>query len=632
MHKKQKERRVIFSGIFIVVALLSNYLNVNPVIGNSLMIAAAIIAGYPIAKNAIQEIRYKVFGIDVLVTVAVIGAIFIQEYWEAAAVTFLFMLGSYLESRSLEKTRSSIQSLFDKAPKKATVLRNGMEMEVDPSEVQRGETVIIKPGEKIPVDGSVLKGKASVNQAAITGESIPVEKNGEDQVFSGTVIETGSLQVKAEKVGEDTTFSRILEMVEEAQDSKAPTQKFLERFSKYYTPSILIFAIVLYLITMDIELALTLLVISCPGALVISAPVSIVSGIGNAAKQGILFKGGEYVEKMAKVNAIVFDKTGTLTIGKPVVTNIKSYGINEQQLLKLSARAEMHSEHHLAKAVVEEAKKKIKEPLTSAEEFESLAGHGVRAEVDGEEIFIGTRSLMKKHQILIPEEMEEYLVSEEKKGQTAVLVTNHEKVLGVISIADQVRPHTKDMIQKIKKSGIQKTIMLTGDNPRTAATVTEETGVDEYRADLLPEDKVTAIKELQEQGYTVAMIGDGINDAPALATADVGVAMGAAGTDVAMETADLVLMSDQIEKLPYSIGISKATITNMKQNITFAVVVVMSLLIGVLTKTVFLASGMLIHEVSVLIVIINAIRLLKYRVKEKEIQSYSKVIRQHVEE
>lgn len=631
MNKKQKENRVIFSGILIGLALLLNYFNFNTTFGNILMILAAIIAGYPIARNAVQEIRYRVFGIDVLVTVAVIGAIFIQEYWEAAAVTFLFMLGSYLESRSLEKTRSSIQTLFDKAPKKATVVRNGLEIEVDPSEVQTGELVIIKPGEKIPIDGSVIKGKASVNQAAITGESIPVEKIGEDAVFSGTVVETGSLHVKAEKVGEDTTFSRILEMVEEAQDSKAPTQKFLEKFSKYYTPSILIFAIVLYLITLDIELALTLLVISCPGALVISTPVSIVSGIGNAAKQGVLFKGGEYVEKMAKVNAIVFDKTGTLTIGKPVVTNIKSFNLSDFQLLKLAARAEMHSEHHLAKAVVEEAKKRIKQPIASAEEFESIAGHGVRAEVEGKEIFIGSRSLMKIHQIAIGDEIEEYLIAEERKGQTAILVADAEKILGVISIADQVRHHTKEMIQKIKKSGIQKTIILTGDNPRTAAAVMEETGVDEFRAELLPEEKVSVIKELQAQGYTVAMIGDGINDAPALATADVGVAMGAAGTDVAMETADLVLMSDQIEKLPYTIGISKATISNMKQNITFAVVVVMSLLIGVLTKTVFLASGMLIHEVSVLIVIINAIRLLKYRNREKEIQSNRNPARKHVE-
>ncbi|HJV47280.1 MAG TPA: cation-translocating P-type ATPase [Bacillota bacterium] len=613
MGKKRKGQIVTISGSFICLALILRYAGLFLTFADGMMIVAAIIAGYPILKNALQALRFRILGIETLVSVAVIGAMFIEEYWEAAAVTFLFTLGSYLEARTLEKTRSSLKSLFDLAPKKATIIRDGVETEVSPDEVIQGEIVLVRPGEKIPVDGTILKGSASVNQAAITGESIPVSKRKDESVFSGTVIEVGYLEVVAEKVGEDTTFSRILEMVEEAQENKAPTQKFLERFAAYYTPAIIVLSILVYLVTKDLVLSLTLLVISCPGALVISAPVSIVAGIGNGARKGILIKGGDHLEKASKVDVVAFDKTGTLTVGKPEVTRIKSYHMQENELLKLTARAEIGSEHHLGRAVIEEAKKRFSDSLVMADEFSVYMGQGVRALVDGRELWIGNRKLLMENGINIPNDVEMDLQQEENNGQTAILVADSQGVQGVISIADVLREDAYELVSQLKKTGIKKIVMLTGDNQRTAAAVAGRLGIDDYYAELLPENKVLVLKGMQQSGYVVAMVGDGINDTPALATADIGIAMGGTGTDVAMETADIVLMSDRLDKLPYVLGLSRATVGNMMQNIYFAVIVVTVLLIGVLFKTVFLASGMLVHELSVLLVILNAIRLMKYK-------------------
>ena len=496
-------------------------------------------------------------------------------------------------------------------------MRDGEEVEISPDEVEQGETVRVRAGDMIPVDGTIKVGRASVNQAAITGESIPVNKAENDPVFSGTVLETGYLEVAADRVGDDTTFSRILELIEEAQENKAPTQKFLERFSNYYTPAILILSIVVFAFTRDLVLSLTLLVIACPGALVISAPVSIVAGIGNGAKNGILIKGGDHLERSGKVRIVAFDKTGTLTIGKPKVTRIKAYKIPENDLLQLAARAEIQSEHHLGRAVVEEAKNQQLLPVREAEDFAGVPGQGLKATIDQETVLIGNRKLLVENGVSIPEQVESYLQQEENNGQTAVLIANSQEVLGVISIADVLRNEAYQIVDRLKRVGVKKVVMLTGDNKRTAAAVARKLGIDEFYAEQLPENKVAVIKALQKAGNVVAMVGDGINDAPALATADTGIAMGSAGTDIAMETADIVLMSDRLDKLPYALGLSKATLANMKQNIFFAVIVVVSLLLGVLAKTVFLASGMLVHELSVLLVILNAIRLMKYKEAKK---------------
>ena len=611
MLKMTKGHRVLISGILVGTSfILKEILGYVP-ITKIVMILSTLIAGAPIFKNAYEAIKYKIVGIDVLVTIAVTGAMFIGEFWEGAAVTFLFMLGDYLESRTIEKTRSSIKELLDLAPDTARVIRDGMEIEINPDEVLKDDLVIVKPGEKISVDGTVMEGNAYVNQAAITGESIPVNKNLETSVFSGTIIESGYLIIKADKVGEDTTFARILQMVEEAQDKKANTQKFLEKFSKYYTPGIIILAIALYLITKDIVLALTLLVIACPGALVISTPVSIVAGIGNGAKHGVLIKGGEIMEKLGTIKVLAFDKTGTLTVGKPSITHIGTNDITEKELLRLAAIGESYSEHPLGRAIIHKAEKEIGEIDAVPEEAEIITGQGLKAVIEGKTYLIGNRKLFSANGVDI-KAWEEYLKKEEDKGQTSVIVGNTENVLGIISIADTIREDAKKLITNLKSLGVKRIVMLTGDNKRAAKAISEELGIDEYFAELLPEDKVRLLGELQDKYGTTAMVGDGVNDAPALASADLGIAIGGMGTDVAMETADVVLMSGSIRKLSHAIGLSRATVRNMKQNIYFAILVAALLLMGVLVKTVNLSFGMLVHELSVLIVIINAVRLISY--------------------
>lgn len=609
MFKLSKGKIVLISGILAVISLVLKETIGYELITIILMLAVTIIAGAPIFKKAIGALRFKILGIDALVSIAVIGALIIGEYWEAAAVTFLFMFGDYLEARTIQKTRSSIQSLLKLAPDLARVVRDGVEVEVDPSEVNVNESVIVKPGEKIAVDGIVIQGNAYVNQASITGESISVYKDIDDSVYSGTIIESGYLVIKALKVGEDTTFARILEMVYEAQDKKAKTQKFLERFAKYYTPFIILLAIVFFLITWDIRMALTLLVIACPGALVISAPVSIVAGIGNGAKKGVLFKGGEIIENLNKIKVIAFDKTGTLTKGKPTVEALKTYGISDEELLRLAVIGESYSEHPLGKAIINKGNEVIGQISEQGTDYEIITGKGLKFSYQGVTYYIGNRKLFINNQI--DDEQEEYLRNEEDLGRTSVIVGTDSKVIGVISIADVIRDDSRQLIKDLKTKG-KKLVMLTGDNERVARYIASQLGIDEYYADLLPEDKVTKLNELKAKYGSVCMVGDGVNDAPALATSDLGIAMGGVGSDVAMETADVVLMSAELKKLSYAIGLSSKTVTNMKQNIIFALVVAGMLLLGVLVELVNLSLGMLVHEASVLLVIINAARLINY--------------------
>ena len=582
----------------------------------AVMLTSTVLAGYPVVRKAIGALRYRIVGIEVLVSVATVGAILIGEYWEAAAVTYLFLFGGYLEAKTLEKTRSSIKALLNLAPETARILKNGREEVVDPKSVAQGDRVIIKPGERIAVDGTVEDGLAYVNQSTVTGESLPVERQVGQQVFAGTVVESGYLIVEAEQVGNQTTFARILELVEEAQDAKAKTQKFLERFSQYYTPGIMVLSLILFLLTRDIRLSLTLLVIACPGALVISAPVSIVAGIGNGARKGILVKGGDVMERLGTVRAIAFDKTGTITKGEPEVVSMQAFGIDRDNLLQIAASGETYAEHPIAKAIVGYGAKRLPQDFRIPEETNPIAGKGVVFVLGGNTYLMGNRALFADHGISL--ELHETAIRiEEEQARTVVIVGDTERVLGFFAIADMVRPQAKGLLKALKRIGIRHVVMLTGDNERTARTIAGQLGFDAYRASLLPQDKVKALKELQDKYGTVAMVGDGVNDAPALATADLGIAIGGAGSDVAMETADVIVMSSHLSMLTHAVGLSRATVRNMKQNIVFAILVAIILLAGVLIRTVDLSFGMLVHEFSVLLVILNAIRLMGYGKKSK---------------
>ena len=601
----------LISGILIALGWSLGRFNPQNTLTPLLMLTAAVIAGAPIARNAWQTLRFRILGIPALVTIAALGAIAIGEYWEAAVVTFLFAFGSYLEARTLDKTRGALRELLELAPQVARVRRGDEEVEIAAADVQVGDLVIVRPGEKIPVDGEVATGIATVNQAAITGESIPVEKAVGDKVFGGTINEAGYLEITTDRAGEDTTFARIIHLVEAAQAEKGRSQELLDRFARYYTPGIMVAALLTFVLTRNAVLALTLLVIACPGALVIATPVSVVAGIGNAARQGILIKGGDHLEKIGRIETIVLDKTGTLTMGRPELVGVWARTEDEEGLLRLAGTVEKFSEHPLARPIVDAAE--ANGALPQATSFQVWPGRGVSAEVEGRQIAVGSIKLMEQLGVGFDEIAVQRLREQEERGRTAVLVAEGTEVIGALFLADTPRSDAYSLAGDLKKHGIKEVIMLTGDNDLTAKAIADELGLDGYYAERLPEEKVDVIKELRQKGRVVAMVGDGINDAPALAVADVGIAMGAAGTDVALETADLVLMADRLDKLPYAIGLSRGTLRNIRQNVVFAIIVVFALLAGVLGQTVVLASGMLIHQASVLLVILNAMRLLRYK-------------------
>ncbi|WP_128905635.1 heavy metal translocating P-type ATPase [Halorubrum amylolyticum] len=611
----------------------------------AILVLATIVGGYDIAKTAYHEVTNRTLGIKTLVTLAAIGAIVIGEYWEAAAVVFLFSLGSYLEGRTMRKTRTALQELLEMTPDTATVRRDGELQEVPARDIEEGEVVVVKPGGKIPVDGTVVDGESSegsetprangepvsaVNQAPVTGESAPVHKADGDEVYAGTVNQEGALEVRTTGAGTDTTLERIIRRVEEAQEAQSPTESLIDRFAKYYTPAVIVLAIGAYAVTQNAILSLTLLVIGCPGALVIGPPVSIVSAIGNAARSGVLMKGGEHLERAGKIDLVAFDKTGTLTKGETTVADVEGFGVADDEVLALAATAEKKSEHHLADAIVDAAREQPtaatdggatvtnandtdagSRSVPDPDDFDVVAGKGVIAHADGHEVVVGNRALLDDRGIDIPSRVADYVHEREERGETVVHVIRDGDIIGAIAMRDELRKSAPGVVAALRDAGIE-TVMLTGDNERTAAAVAEEVGIDEYRAELLPEDKQTVIDAYQADGHVVAMVGDGINDAPSLATADVGIAMGAAGTDTAIETADMALMADDLERIPYAVTLSKATRRNVLENVGLAVLTVTVLLAGVLTSYVTLAAGMLVHEASVLAVILNGMRLLRY--------------------
>lgn len=605
-------------------ALILGALAAGPGLGASrvfgaLMVAAALVAGYDVAARAVRQLRQRRFTIELLVTIAALGGIAIGEYWEAAAVTFLFRLGGWLESRTLRRTRAALGELLANAPARARVVRDGVRVEVDPTDVRPGETVVVLPGERIPVDGVVLSGGAAVMQSMITGESVPAEKVAGDDVYAGTVAEDGMLELRATGIGADTTLARIVRRVEEAQEAKAPSQRLMESFAAWYTPGVILMAVLALVATRDVALALTLLVIGCPGALVLAMPVSVVAGIGRAARNGVLIKGGQHLEDAARITAVAFDKTGTLTTGRPQVVR----GADSDDVLELAAFAEAGTTHPFARAILRAAEGRVPvaagsvtstpAPVSTpaAADAETRVGRGVIAWRDGRRVAVGSRAFMDELDIDMAHRFAEDADADERIGATTIYVADGDEVIGSLGLADTVRPEAADALRKLRHSGIERMVMLTGDAPAPAGAIGAALDLDEVHPELLPDDKLERVKALQKEGYVVAMVGDGINDAPALAAADVSIAMGAAGSDVALETADVALMTDDLDRLGYAVRIARATRRNIRQNVAIALATVLLLLAGVLQGSVHMANGMLVHQASVLLVTLNAMRLLR---------------------
>ncbi|HGO1454865.1 TPA: heavy metal translocating P-type ATPase [Staphylococcus aureus] len=577
------------------------------------LIIASILGVAPIAIQAYQALKVKVVSIDVLVTIAVIGAVLIQNYEESAIVTFLFLFGSYLEQRTLNKTRSAIKELTELAPESALKqMENGEFEEVDVNDVDEGDILLVKTGAKVPVDGTVLTGEGHINEASITGESLPVSKKVDSEVFAGSILENGTIQIRADRVGEDTTFGRIIELVEEAQDSKSEAERFIDRFSKYYTPAVLVLGFIVWFFSKDIELAITILVLGCPGALVIGVPVSNVAGIGNGARNGVLLKGSEVINDFSRVDTIVFDKTGTLTVGNPEVAEKEFYGKNTEEVLGYLASVERESDHPLAKAVLQDIGETT---FSTVEETEVVKGGGIVAKIGVHRIAVGNVALMEKENVKLSEKAKKDVERFDKNGNSLVLTAVDGELNVLMGIRDQIRPGVKKDLQKLKKLGVKNLVVLSGDNQGTVDLVARELGLTEAHGHMLPEGKSAYIEKMQAEGGIIAFVGDGVNDSPSLALADIGIAMGS-GTDVAIETSDVVLMNSDFSRLPHALGLTKSTSRNMKQNIAIAVGVVLILLASLLfSEWMNMSIGMLVHEASILVVILNGMRLLRYRLR-----------------
>lgn len=610
----KKNSITLISAILIALAFFGRFSLDNMAIFNWSLIIASILGVAPIAIQAYQALKVKVVSIDVLVTIAVIGAVLIQNYEESAIVTFLFLFGSYLEQRTLNKTRSAIKELTELAPESALKqMENGEFEEVDVDDVDESDILLVKTGAKVPVDGTVLTGEGHINEASITGESLPVSKKVDSEVFAGSILENGTIQIRADRVGEDTTFGRIIELVEEAQDSKSEAERFIDRFSKYYTPAVLVLGFIVWFFSKDIELAITILVLGCPGALVIGVPVSNVAGIGNGARNGVLLKGSEVINDFSRVDTIVFDKTGTLTVGNPEVAEKEFYGKNTEEVLGYLASVERESDHPLAKAVLQDIGETT---FSTVEETEVVKGGGIVAKIGVHRMAVGNVALMEKENVKLSEKAKKDVERFEKNGNSLVLTAVDGELNVLMGIRDQIRPGVKKDLQKLKKLGVKNLVVLSGDNQGTVDLVARELRLTEAHGHMLPEGKSAYIEKMQAEGGIIAFVGDGVNDSPSLALADIGIAMGS-GTDVAIKTSDVVLMNSDFSRLPHALGLTKSTSRNMKQNITIAVGVVLVLLASLLfSEWMNMSIGMLVHEASILVVILNGMRLLRYRLRE----------------
>ncbi|MDW0114217.1 heavy metal translocating P-type ATPase [Sporosarcina saromensis] len=616
---RRKENIVTFlSLIFVIAGMTYTYKEIpNPTVATGLFAVAIIIGGTGMFLTGLKNLARLDFDMKTLMTIAIIGAAIIGEWQEAAVVVLLFALSEALEAYSMNKARQSIRDLMDIAPPSAVVKRNNEVLELQTEDIQIGDILLVKPGQKIAMDGIVKSGRSTVNQAPITGESVPVLKEVNDEVFAGTLNEEGALEVTVTKLVGDTTIAKIIHLVEEAQAEKAPSQKFVDKFAKYYTPIIIAVAILVAIVPPLfgaewqpwIYQGLAVLVVGCPCALVVSTPVAIVTAIGNAARQGVLIKGGVHLEEMGRITAVAFDKTGTLTRGYPEVTDfIVGRGANAD-ILQSVAAVESMSQHPLARAIVNYAKGQG--PITKeVSNFQSVTGKGAYADVDGELIHVGS-VLWASELTELPDDMKQHAVKLQQAGKSVMAVLANHTFQALIAVTDPLREESAKVLQQLKAIGIRHTVMLTGDDQRTAEAIALQTGVTDVRAGLMPEDKLTAVKELIGDYGRVAMVGDGINDAPALAASSIGIAMGGAGTDAALETADIALMADDLSQLPYTMKLSRKTLQIIKENIMFAlglkIVALLLIIPGWLTLWIAIFADM----GATLLVVLNSLRLLR---------------------
>ncbi|MFD2728058.1 heavy metal translocating P-type ATPase [Enterococcus camelliae] len=607
---------VIISGLLLILGYFTSIISAS-FFSNLFFALSMIISGSRPAKSAYYTLKSISLDMNVLMISAAIGAGVIGEWSEGALVVFLFAIGSLLQNKAVEKTRNSIKSLLDLTPEVTQVKQGDRFIEKQVTDIQLDDVIFVKAGERIPLDGVVLKGNSSVDQAPITGESIPITKVVTDAVFAGTINQEGSLEIKVTHLSGESTIARIIQMVEEAQEKKAPSEAFVDQFAKIYTPIVFIMALAVMIVPPLFSQSsfsewfykgLELLVVACPCALIISTPVTIVSAIGTAAKNGILIKGGNYLEKAGSLTAIAFDKTGTITEGRPKVSKVQGYGETETEVLRLLAALEVHTTHPIGQAIVTYATEK-QVPILAATAFQNISGKGVTGDISEVTYFAGNVALFEKD-ILTPEQMQQ-VKQFQSSGHTIVLLGTATRVLGLVAVADSIRQSSKQAIENLQELGIRQTIMLTGDNQGAAQEIAQKTGVTTVYANLLPEEKVQRIEQLKNDGEVVAMVGDGINDAPALALSDVGIAMGGVGTDTAIETADIVLMADNLTQLPFTVELSKKAQKIIKQNITFSLLVKLIALLFIFPGWLTLWIAVLSDSGSAILVTLNALRVIK---------------------
>jgi len=623
----KENRELVFSlmaGLLMLIGWLGQTFFGLPVIAATVLyITAYIFGGWDISQHAWHAIKERHFDTDLLMVMAATGAAFLGEFAEGALLLFLFSLGHALEERALDRARRAVRALADLAPKTALVKRDGKELELPVESLQLEDVVIVRPGVRIPVDGVILNGNSGIDQSSVTGESLPVDKVPGDQVFASTVNGEGALDVKVTRLAKDSTLARVMKMVEEAQSQKSPTQQTVEKFERVFVPAVLILTALVIVVPPlfgfpfreSFLRAMTLLVAASPCALALGTPATILAGVAQAARNGVLVKGGAHLENLGRLKAIAFDKTGTVTHGKPEVTDIvaiQGSGRKEADVLSLAAGAESRSAHPLAQAIVRSARSQGV-LATAMDEVESLTGRGLRALSNSKTIWIGNRKLMDEAQVKISAEALQKADEFQQSGKTLMWIAENQTAIGLIALADTLRREAAPTMKALKQSGVAHTIMLTGDNTRSASAIAKEIGLTEFRAELMPDDKLTIIRELVKEYGQVAMIGDGVNDAPALANATVGIAMGGAGTDVALETADVALMGDDLSKLPFAVGLGRATRAIIIQNLFISLGVIALLIITSLTGIVSIGIAIIFHEGSTLVVVANALRLLGYK-------------------